>query len=463
MPRTVKPIGAGIAGLLLGIVGLFLTLLLASQSVEAVANDKALVISIDGPIGPATEEFVARGLDEAVDIQAGIIILRIDTPGGLSSSTRGIIKSVMASDIPVVGFVAPSGARAASAGAYILLASHIAVMAPGTNVGSATPVMIGGMPGAPPPEADNPSDHPDMEDKVLNDAMAFMRAIAEIRGRPAEIAEKFVSEAANLTANEAVSEKLVDWLARDQTELLEKLNGLEIIVVGEKMRLNTSELAIIEFEATWQEEFLQLISNPNIAYLLLLAGIYGLFIEGSNPGLIIPGVAGAISLILGLYALQMLPVNYAGLALIILGILLMGAEAFSPSFGLLGVGGIVSFFAGSIMLFDSDIPGLKLSPSLIVVATLTSAAIVLVVGSLAVRAWRKPPVTGNDALIGQQGKVLSWNGAAGRIFAHGEVWNAESDSQLAVGKKVIISSVNGLILTVEEPQGKQDKEKQDGV
>ncbi len=416
----------------------------------AYAAGPAFVISIDGPIGPAVEEHVARGFEEARLQNAKLIVLRIDTPGGLVSSTRGIIKTILGAKRPVIGFVAPSGARAASAGAYILLASHVAVMAPGTNVGSATPVMMGGMPTVPndsdQPEA--PSGHPSLEDKVINDAKAYMRALAEMRGRPATAAEEFVSQAANLTANEALARGLIDMTAISLPEVLQKIQGRKIKVGEQTITISADALDTVTFELSWRDELLALITNPNIAYILLIAGIYGLVIEGSNPGLIVPGVAGAISLLLGLYALQMLPVNYAGLALMGLGVLLMTTEAFVPSFGALGVGGIISFIIGSIMLIDSDVPELHISPVLIGTVALTTAGLFFFVLAFAVKAWRRPAASGNEALIGSLAHVRKWQGNTGQVMAHGEIWNAISEASFEPTDIVTINGVDGLTLTV---------------
>lgn len=412
------------------------------------AAETAYIVNIDGAIGPALEDHVARGFEEARAAGADLIILRIDTPGGLVTSTRGIIKTILASELPVVGFVAPSGSRAASAGAYILLSSHIAVMAPGTNVGSATPVAIGGAPGTTEPASDE-SEHPDLEDKIINDAKAYMRALAEMRGRPGEAAEKFVSEALNFTAEEALEARLIDLIATNTRDMLNKINGRTVGLEGAEVVLATTTMDVVEFEPTWRDELLGFITNPNVAYLLLIIGIYGLVIEFSNPGLLAPGIVGGVCLILGMYAFQLLPVNYAGLALIVLGLVLMTTEAFMPSFGVLGIGGIASFIIGSIMLFDNNVPELRISPVLIGTVSLTTAALFLFVLTFAVRAWRRPSVSGNDAMIGEMAKVLSWQGTNGKVLARGEVWAAEADRELTANSKAKIEGINGLRLIVQ--------------
>jgi len=424
-------------------------LLLFLLARPAMAGD-AFQINIDGPIGPAVADHVQRGFEEAARMDADVIILRIDTPGGLVSSTRDIIKVILASNRPVIGYVAPSGARAASAGAFILLSTHVAVMAPGTNVGSATPVAMGGGTPGGVPASKGEKDYPDITDKIINDARAYIRAIAEMRGRPADAAEAFVSEAENLTAEEALERGLIDHMATSRRDMLAKLDGQEILLNGETRTLATNQLDVTPFEPTWREEFLAFITNPNIAYLLLMAGIYGLIIEASNPGLAIPGIAGGICLIIGLYALQMLPVNYAGLALILLGVALMAAEAFVPTFGALGLGGVIAFIVGSIMLFDSDVPEMSVSPWLVGTISLATAGLFLFVFTYAVKAWRRPAVSGNDGLIGTAVPVLSWDGTCGTVRALGEVWQAEGPEGLTPGAHRVVKGVRGLTVLLSD-------------
>ncbi len=425
----------------------FLFFLLAIVA-RPVAADGAFQINIDGAIGPAVADHVTRGFEEAARQDADVIILRIDTPGGLVSSTRDIIKVILASKRPVVGFVAPSGARAASAGAYILLSCHVAVMAPGTNVGSATPVAMGGGTPGGTPASQGDKDYPGLTDKIINDARAYIRAIAEMRGRPADAAEAFVSEAENLTAAEALERSLIDTIATGRRDMLSKIDGMQVQLGSETRTLATSQLDITPFETSWRDDFLAFITNPNIAYLMLMVGVYGLIIEASNPGLAIPGIAGGICLIIGLYALQMLPVNYAGLALILLGIALMAAEAFVPAFGALGFGGIAAFIFGSIMLFDSDVPELSISPWLIGTVSLATAGLFLFFFAFAVKAWRRPAVSGNDGLIGTAVPVLSWTGKHGTVRALGEVWQAEGPEELTVGAHVTVKAVRGLTVII---------------
>ena len=434
--------------------------LIASSAVTGLRAEDGVLVDIKGPIGPAVESFVVRAFDEAKAQQAPFILLRIDTPGGLVSSTRGIINAILASERPVFGYVAPTGARAASAGAYILLATHVAVMAPVTTVGSATPVSLGGgFPSAPSKDDENGDKTPTMEDKILNDAKAYMRSLAATRGRSVEAAERFVSEAANVTADEALEQGLIDLKAKSVRTLLNQIDGRTLTMNGETLRFETAEADVQTFEPTWRDRLLALLSNPNIAYLLLMVGVYGLIIEGSNPGLIIPGVLGAMALFLALYALQVLPVNYAGLALIALGIALMVTEAFVPAFGAMGIGGIVCFVLGSIMLIDTDIPEFELSPVLIGTVALINGALFLIVLSFAARAWRRAPVSGIEAMTGLTGKVVEWRDGRGRVLAHGEVWSAVGPERIEPESAVEIESVDGLILHVRPLASEPAKEK----
>lgn len=434
----------------------------APQTNTDLLVSSALLIGLEGAIGPALEAYIIRGFKQASTTKAGIIILQIDTPGGLDSTTRNIIKAILASERPIIGFITPSGARGASAGAYILLACHVAAMSPGTNVGSATPVMLGGLPTADPNTADkngqvSEQNHPTMKDKIINDARAYMRTLAHLRGRPSEIAEQFVSKALNYTEEEALQKNLIDLTATDPEDLLNKLDQRVIRLSDGTVNMHTSGAMITIFEATWQETFLAFLTNPNIAYLFIVAGFYGLFIEGTNPGLMLPGIAGAISLIMGLYALQFLPVNYAGLALITLGVALMISEAFMPSFGAFGIGGVVSFALGSIMLVESDIPDFQISPILIGTISLTTGGIFLFVAAFAIRAWKRPVASGSQAMIGLQGQILKWKQQRGTVRVRGEVWAARSDiqhsdpehlKQFKPGSLVKVKHIDGLTLEV---------------
>ncbi|WP_414650676.1 NfeD family protein [Ensifer sp.] len=423
-------------------------------------NDRfALVLHVDGAIGPATAEYVLRGLERAAVRRLPLVVLQIDTPGGLDSSMREIIRAVLASPVPVASYVAPAGARAASAGTYILYASHIAAMAPGTNLGAATPIAIGGDlfgqgkdagsgKDSEPPGAKQAQPQDTAEAKLVNDAVAYIRGLAELRGRNADWAERAVREAASLSAEAAVREKVVDFIATGIDDLLKQANGRTVRVGQTQTVLDTTGLAVEAFLPDWRTRLLSVITDPNIAVILMMVGIYGIIFEFLSPGSVAPGTIGGISLLLGLYALSVLPVSFAGAGLILLGIGLMVAEAHSPSFGVLGAGGSVALVLGAAILFDTGTPGLQVSWAVLTVLGLASLAFSLLVARLAVLSRRHTVVTGSEQMIGIAGKVESWTGSDGYVIAHGERWQAVSGEPLSNGEDVRVVGRTGLTLEV---------------
>jgi len=418
-------------------------------------------LTIEGAIGPATDDYIERALESANEQKAELVVIRIDTPGGLDTAMRGIVKNITNSSVPVVAYVAPTGARAASAGTFILYASHIAAMAPGTNLGAATPVQIGGLPQAPAPDKKEgknkeKNDKPEtragddaMKNKAVNDAVAYIRGLAELHGRNQDWAEKAVREAASLPASEALKLNVIDIIAISMVDLLKQVEGREVKVQGQKRSLQTSGRVVQQVEPDWRSRFLSVITNPNIAYILMLIGIYGLIFEFSNPGAVVPGTIGAISLLLALYSFQMLPINYAGMALILLGVALMVGEAFAPSFGMLGIGGVIAFVFGSIILMDTQVPGFGLDISVIITFAATSALIFVFVIGMAVKARRRPVVSGLEELTGGTAIVVADFEHRGTVSIHSENWNAISNVPLHEGQQVKVIGVRGLILEVE--------------
>ena len=427
----------------------------------------ALEIEIDGAIGPATARHVKEALATAAERHAEVVILRLNTPGGLVTSMREIIADVLASPVPVVGYVAPSGAHAASAGTYILYATQIAAMAPGTNLGAATPVEIGApIPGLPTqPDHDKgdkgggdegtapaaPQDA--MTAKETNDAVAFIRSLAELRGRNADWAEKAVREAASLSANAALQAGVIDLVAADTTELLAKIDGRTVAVAGGASRpLATRGLTVETLQPGWLIRLLSVITDPNVAAILMLVGVYGLIFEFTSPGAVAPGVVGTITLLLGLYALNLLPIDYAGLALMLLGLTLLIIEAFSPTI-ILGLGGLAAFLLGTAMLFKVEAPGFRLSPTVVGLPAVLVFALVVFVGRAFWRARRRPPRVGAQAMHGLPAEILDWRAGAGHVRANGERWQARGDGTFAPGETVEVASVNGLTLMVRRRPG----------
>ncbi|UYG09729.1 NfeD family protein [Halomonas sp. M4R1S46] len=464
------------------------------------ARDTALVMTLDGAIGPATSDYFMRGLDLAEEGGAELVVVQMDTPGGLDAAMRDMISAMLSSEVPVAFYVSPGGARAASAGTYLLYASHVAAMAPATHLGSATPVQIGGgggLPGIGEPEtpddpageanegdgassggkdksggsaseegagsergdtAETPGSEPDkrrgetaMERKVLEDAVAYIRSLANRHGRNADWAEAAVREAVNLTAREALEQNVIDVLATDLDDLLAQIDGREVVMADGTLTLATANLAVERFDPDWRTRLLEVITNPNVAYFLMIIGFYGLIFELSNPGSLVPGTIGIICLLLALFAFQVLPVNYAGLALILVGLGLIVGEALMPSFGILGMGGIVAFVIGSVMLMDADT--LNISLPLIGGIALVAAGLMLWIMTRFLGLRRRPARTGQEELLGNEAEVLEDFQGEGHVRLHGERWNARSRRPLNRGQVVRVVGIDGLTVEVEPEDG----------
>jgi membrane-bound serine protease (ClpP class) len=430
------------------------------ESSSAKPRPVVLVAKITGAIGPATAHFVQSAIGEARSRHAEALILQLDTPGGLLTSTREIIKDILASPLPVIGYVAPSGAHAASAGTYILFAASIAAMAPGTNIGAATPVQIGGLPGLPSQndqqpkapddkgkaEKTRPSQGSALEHKATNDAVALIRGLAELRGRNADWAEKAVREAATLHASQALKENVIDLIAVDIPGLIRALDGRKVANGQQERTLATLGSEVESVEPDFMTKALGVLANPNVALILMLLGTYGLIFEMMSPGAIAPGVIGAISLVLGLYALSELPLDYAGLTLVVLGIAFMAAEAFMPTFGILGFGGIAAFVIGAAMLVNTDIPAYRLSYGVIAATAAISAAFLIFLMGYLWRVQRRKAVSGAEQLIGSEALVLDWLDGEGHVWAQGERWHARGDGKFVPGERLIIQRRDGLTL-----------------
>lgn len=471
-------------------VGIALLVLLAQliYGVSRAAPDATapasavLVMEIGGTIGPITAEYFRNGLRKAQDGGAGLVLLRMDTPGGLDAAMRDIVKDILAARVPVACYVSPSGARAASAGTYILYACHIAAMAPATNLGSATPVQIGGFPSLPDDKGTMPQDGDDpdegsvgtpkqpvdegqsdaargtggqtsggtaMERKIVNDAAAFIRGLAKLRGRNVDWAERAVRKAENLTAGEALERGVIDLVASDLDDLLGQINGRQVMLPGGAVTLRTANATIEEFEPDWRVKILSAITDPNIAYILMLVGIYGLIYELANPGAIMPGVIGAIALVTALFAFQALPVNYAGLTLLVLGMAFMVLEAFVPSFGALGIGGAIAFVIGSVILYRDETGQIGVAIPLIATFALLSVALFAGVVGYALKSRRRPVVSGREEMLHAVGVAEEDFDTIGRIRVHSESWNASTSATLRKGQRVRVTEMDGLRLTVE--------------
>ena len=482
------------AALLLATAALHHVAAAPPAAAQTTAVGTATVLEINGAIGPATSRYIVHGLEAAQRAGSRLVVLEMDTPGGLDSAMRDIIRSILASPVPIVGYVSPPGARAASAGTYILYACHVAAMAPATNLGAATPVPIGGEPepgsvpvpggrthpdekpdtgggGVDPgkakpaaeakPAAGKPSDgtapegepsnipRSAMERKVVNDAVAYIRGLADLRGRNADWAEQAVRGAASLPASAALQQKVIDLIARDIPDLLAHLDGREVHIDNRTEKLATHDLTMVRIKPDWRTQLLAVITNPTVAYGLMVIGIWGLLLEGYNPGAVLPGVAGSICLLIALFAFQILSVNYAGLALVVVGTAMIIAEFFFPTYGSLGIGGIIAFVVGSLILFDTDVPGLSVGRPLIAAIAIVGALMVGGIVFMGTRAMRHPVATGAEGMIGASAEVVADFSGRGKVRYGGELWNARSDRALHAGDLARIVKVEGLTLWVE--------------
>jgi membrane-bound serine protease (ClpP class) len=433
---------------------LIVAVAVATTAARAAAPAPVVGVDVTGVIGPASAEYVERALAHAVRERAQLVVLRLDTPGGLDTSMRHIVQDILASTIPVVAYVAPPGARAASAGTFILYACNVAAMAPGTNLGAASPVSIGFTPSPSPSDTGGGKTAPaDVhERKAMEDASAYIRSLAQLRGRNAEWAAKAVTEAASLSAAEAKAQDVVEIIATDERDLLRQLDGRKVNVAGSERVLQLAGADVATFPPDWHFRALSIIANPSIAMILMLIGVYGLIFEFGHPGLVFPGVVGAVSLLLGLYALHLLPVNYAGLALMAIGIGFMVAEVFVPAFGSLGLGGVAAFVIGAMMLIDTDVPGYGVPLSLIVVLALVTVAFVVTVVRMAVGARRRPVVTGLRSMIGANGEMLDDATGTGWASINGETWQVRVDTPLPKGRRIRVVGMNGNVPVVEQAE-----------
>ncbi|TPN43519.1 nodulation protein NfeD [Mesorhizobium sp. B1-1-7] len=430
----------------------------------------ALSVAIDGAIGPASTRQLEEVLDVAARRDAAVLILKLDTPGGLVTSMREMIADILASPVPVIGYVAPAGGHAASAGTYILYATHVAAMAPGTNLGAASPVEMGGLPSLPGGEKDNgpAKDQKDangrpagdaMMAKVTNDAVALIRSLAELRGRNGDWGEKAVREAASLSANAALKEHVIDFVARDTTELLQQADGRTVDVAGKKVVLATKGLPVETLEPGWFIRLLAVITDPNTAIILMLVGVYGIVFEFTSPGAVAPGVVGTICLVLGLYALDLLPINYTGLALMLLGITFLVIEAFNPTV-VLGLSGVAAFVFGAAMLMRVEGPGFAMSWAVIGPAAALTLGLALLTGTYVWAVRRNPPRDGGEAMRGVPAEILDWQGGEGHVLALGERWRAKADEPIEAGDSVEVTDISDLVLTVRRRDAGQNGARQ---
>ena len=443
------------------LISALLVMIAVTAPTLAQSNKRVAVSDVSGAIGVATTRQLKLAMDRAQAEHAEALIIRLDTPGGLVSSTRELIKQIVASPIPIVVYVAPSGARAASAGTFLVYASHVAAMAPGTNLGAATPIEIGGVPGVPQPRRDEPKKddkstsgtqpQTTAERKAINDVVALLRSLAQLRGRSPEFAEKAVRDAATLTAEEAHKQAVIEIVAGNTDDLLTQLDGRKVAIGGAEKTLATKSAQIVTIEPDLRTQLLSVISNPNVAFLLLMIGFYGIILEFWNPGSFVPGVVGGISLILALIGLSALPVNYGALGLLVLGIALMIGEVFTPGIGALGIGGLAAFIAGAYFLIEGTGADIDIAVSLPLIIGMAATTALLIFGVIAaaMEARRRAPVTGAEQIIGSIGQVIAWQDATGQIRVLGEVWNARAARPMQTGDTVRVVGRDGLTLIVD--------------
>lgn len=416
------------------------------------AAGQAIILNITGPIGPATQDYIQRGINQAEKVHASAIILRIDTPGGLETSMRGITEAIISSSVPVIAYVTPSGARAASAGVFIMYASHIAAMAPGTNIGAASPVSL--------LSSGKSFEGSTEAKKAMNDAAAYIRSLAQLRNRNTEWGELAVRQAASLSADEAKRDNVINVIASDYPQLLQAVNGQTVLVNGVEEKLNTSNLQLVNMPQDWRYQFLSFLTDPNVAYILMLIAVYGLFFELSSPGMVLPGVTGVIALVLMLYAFQLMPINYTGLTLMLIGIIFMLFEVYVTSFGIIGIAGVISFLLGSVMLLNDTSSYYHIAWSLIITMSVFTSAFFFLVLNLVFRAHRKAVVSGQEGLIGCSGVVLSTDQDKTAVRVMGEIWAASSRHALVPGQRIRVVKVQGLSLHVEPLETEQRKIKE---
>ena len=420
-----------------------LSILLFLFTAPAFADGKAVLLEVNSAISPSVQDYITRGIAHAADTKAKVVIIQLNTPGGLETSMRGINAAIIASPVPVITYVSPSGARAASAGTFIMYASHFAIMAPGTNIGAASTVHLT-------PETKSDATKVDThEKKAMNDAAAYIRSLAQLRGRNAEWGEQAVTKAVSVSAAEAKKLNVINDVATSIPQLLTQVNGKKALIGDQIKIVDTTNLQIESMPPDWRSKFLAFITDPNVAYLLMLAALYGLFFEFSNPGLILPGVAGVIALLLALYAFQLMPINYVGLALIVIGVGFMVLELYVTSYGAIGIGGIIAFIVGSIMLYDSNDPTFRVTSTLIFAMSTITAAFFFLIIYMVIRSHKKIVITGQEALIGSEGTVIETGEGKITIRLMGEIWSAESNSMLAPGQHVKVVKSEGLTLTVK--------------